>query len=178
MAREMVEEMTRNGQLAPALPPLSGTGGQYLPPQSFAAPASLVPPMQQQKCFAASDPQFQFPQQQQQQPTYPLTGVKQPPRAFLPTQVQDPSSSWILPESTPNSAYYRVTTPEYDVENHRSSAEQQATVTSPSTSPSTPVSPIISPQNHDNRDHSVIHSTLRGDEHPSREVSGGTGILQ
>lgn len=177
MAREMVTEMTRNGQLAPALPPFSGTGGQYLPPQSFPALASQVLPIQPQKSFAASDPHVQVPQQQQQQTTYPLTEVKQPPRAFLPTQVQDPSSSWILPESMPNSAFYHVTTPEYDVENHRSSAEQQATVTSP-TSPSTPVSPIISPQNHDNRDHSVIHSTFRGDEHPSRGVSGGESILQ
>lgn len=164
-ARDVVAELTRNGQFVPAQPPLSWTGHQHVglsPEQSSpaVAPQALL---QQQKSFAASGPGDQVPQQQQQQhPAYPITNIQQPSRALSPIQVQQHSGSWILPESMPNSAAYHLNSPGNGVE-HPSSAE--------------PVSPILSPQSPIHQSHAVIHSPLSGDEDPSRNIPRGSGIV-
>lgn len=138
MAREMVAEMTKNGQLESAQTPLSGTS---LPrQQSFPGSASQAAPMQQQKSLAA-DPRVQVPQEQQP-PQYPLATVQQPPS---PIQVPDPSSFWILPGSKPT-----IVVPSG---NH---AEQRATMSSPP-SPVSPQSPI-------SRGHSVLHATSNAED--------------
>lgn len=160
IARDMMIELTRIAKSAPAPPPLSGTDYQHLTPQHpLPAPAFQVSTAQQQQPFAASAPRIQVPQQQQQS-AYPLTNLQQPPRALSPVHVQQPSSSWILPESMPNSVIYHLTTPGHDIENRHASAE--------------PVSPIISPQTPGDRGHSVIH-TLDSDENHSRELRVGVG---
>lgn len=161
IARDMMDELTRIAKSAPAQPPLSGIGYQHLPPQHPSpAPAFQGSPTQQQQSLAASEPRVQVPQQQQQS-AYTLTNLQQPPRALSPVHVQQPSNSWILPESMPNSMIYHLTAPGHDTENHHSSAE--------------PVSPIIARHSLGDRGHSVIH-TLDGDENHSRELRVGVGV--
>lgn len=138
MARDTVASgMTRNGQMISAQPPFTDTNRQQLPLKQPSPASASQSPTQQQNSFAASDPQAQI----LEQPTYPLTNLRQPPEAPSSIRVPQPTSSWILHESNANNVVYHPTL-RHDVENHQSRAGQQATVTD---SPS-PVSPIMPPQ--------------------------------